>query len=99
MNPRATELSRHRDADVFITLRTESMAQRSSGYARIADEQYETVPWPVHALLCHLPKPRCAWDPCDRGDGLLIDTLLRCKINAVGTEHYFLTISEPPMTP
>ena len=72
------------------------MAQRLSGYARIADEQYETVPWPVHALLCHLPKPGCAWDPCDRDDGLLVDTLLRCRINAVGTEHDFLLINEPP---
>ena len=72
------------------------MAQRLSGYARIADEQYETVPWPVHALLCHLPKPGCAWDPCDRGDGLLVDTLLRYRINAVGTENDFLLINEPP---
>ena len=28
---------------------------------------------------------------------MLIDTLLRCKINAVGTEHDFLTINEPPV--
>jgi hypothetical protein len=73
------------------------MSQRVSGFARIPDEQYQTVPWPVHALLCHLPKPQCAWDPCDRGDGLLIDTLLRCKVNAVGTEHDFLSINEPPV--
>ena len=73
------------------------MAQRASGFARVPDEQYETVPWPVHALLCHLPKPQCAWDPCDRGDGLLIDTLLRCRIDAIGTEHDFLSINEPPV--
>jgi hypothetical protein len=73
------------------------MAQRASGYARKVDEEYQTVPWPVHALLCHLPKPQCAWDPCDRGDGLLIDTLLRCKIKAVGTEHDFLLINEAPI--
>ena len=73
------------------------MSQRMSGYARIPDEQYQTVPWPVHALLCHLPKPQCAWDPCDRGDGLLIATLLRYKINAVGTAHDFLSINEPPV--
>jgi hypothetical protein len=30
------------------------MSQRVSGFARIADEQYQTVPRPVHALLCHL---------------------------------------------
>jgi hypothetical protein len=73
------------------------MSQRVSGFARIPDEQYQTVPWPVHALLRHLPKPQCAWDPCDCGDGLLIDTLLRCKTNAVGTEHDFLLINEPPV--
>jgi hypothetical protein len=73
------------------------MSQRVSGFARIPDEQYQTVPWPVHALLRHLPKPQCAWDPCDRGDGLLIDTLVRCKTNAVGTEHDFLLINEPPV--
>ena len=73
------------------------MSQRMSGYARIPDEQYQTVPWPVHALLCHLPKPQCAWDPCDRGDGLLIATLLRYKINAVGTAHDFLSINEHPV--
>jgi hypothetical protein len=73
------------------------MSQRASGYVRKVDEQYETVPWPVHALLCHLPTPQCAWDPCDRGDGLLIDTLRRCKINAVGTSHDFLRINAPPV--
>jgi hypothetical protein len=69
-----------------------------SGYARVANEQYETVPWPVHALLHHLPKPECAWDPCDRGQGLMVDTLRRCGVNAIGTGHDFLTISEPPPT-
>jgi hypothetical protein len=72
------------------------MAQRNSGYQRISDEQYETVAWPVHALFCHLPRPQCAWDPCDRGNGRLIDTLHHCKIDAVGTAHDFLQIVEPP---
>ena len=46
--------------------------------------------------LGHLAEPQCAWDPCDRGEGLLIDTLLRCNINAVGTGRDFLSINEPP---
>jgi hypothetical protein len=31
------------------------MSQRASGYARRDDEEYETIPWPVLALLQHLP--------------------------------------------
>ncbi len=72
------------------------MSQRVSGYARIADEQYETVTWPVLALLHHLPGIKHVWDPCDRGSGKLVDTLLVRKINAYGTEHDFLTINELP---
>jgi hypothetical protein len=72
------------------------MAQRLSGFARIPDEQYETVTWPVLALLQHLPGIKHVWDPCDRGSGKLVDTLLIRKINAYGTEHDFLTINEPP---
>jgi hypothetical protein len=75
-----------------------TMAQRISGFTRIPDEQYETAPWPVHALLCHLPRPGCAWDPCDRGAGLLINTLHAGGVNAVGTGHDFLQITEPPAT-
>lgn len=73
------------------------MPQRASGYLRVSDEQYETPVWPVQALLCHLPKPECAWDPCDRGQGLMVDALRRCKITAIGTSHNFLSISEPPL--
>ena len=73
-----------------------TMAQRITGYARIVDEQYETVTWPVLALLQHLPGIRRVWDPCDRGNGKLVDTLLVRGIDAFGTEHDFLTIDEPP---
>jgi hypothetical protein len=72
------------------------MSQRMSGYARVPDEQYETVTWPVLALLHHLPGIKRIWDPCDRGSGKLVDTLLVRKIDAYGTEHDFLTINEPP---
>jgi hypothetical protein len=72
------------------------MAQRASGYSRAISETYETPAWPVQALLCHLSKPECAWDPCDRGRGLMIDALRRCRVTAIGTAHDFFTISEPP---
>lgn len=75
------------------------MSQRMSGYARVPDEQYETVTWPVLALLHHLPGIKQVWDPCDRGSGKLVDTLLVRKINAYGTEHDFLTVNEPPLLP
>jgi hypothetical protein len=74
------------------------MSQRISGYARVPDEQYETVTWPVLALLQHLPEIKHVWDPCDRGSGKLVDTLLIRKINAYGTEHDFLSIDEPPVS-
>src|SRR5262245_54512186 len=75
------------------------MAQRRiSGYARLADERYETVEaWPLLALLSQLPDIGWAWDPCDVGDGHLIATLRRHGVKAVGTGHDFLCITEPPM--
>jgi hypothetical protein len=72
------------------------MARRASGFARVPDEQYETITWPVLAMLHHLPGIRHVWDPYDRGSGKLVDTLLVRKIDAYGTEHHFLTINEPP---
>jgi hypothetical protein len=72
------------------------MSQRGSGYPRVPDEQYETITWPVLALLQHLPGINHVWDPCDRGSGKLVDALLVRKINAYGTEHDFLTITEAP---
>jgi hypothetical protein len=40
---------------------------------------------------------RRVWDPCDRGSGKLVDTLLARKIDAYSTEHDFLTINKPPL--
>jgi hypothetical protein len=71
------------------------MSQRASGYARIADERYETLAWPVIALLTRLPDIRRAWDPCDRGSERLVATLRGQGIEAIGTDEDFLTISKP----
>jgi hypothetical protein len=73
------------------------MSQRSSGYARKPDEQYETVAWTVVALLRHVGKIERAWDPCDRGSGRLIATLRNRGIDAVGTPEDFLGTFEPPV--
>jgi hypothetical protein len=74
------------------------VAQRVSGFARIPDEQYETIEaWPVLALLSHLPDIGWAWDPADDGSGHLITTLHRQGVKAVGSESDFLRTTEPPM--
>src|SRR5262245_42948563 len=71
------------------------MSQRPSGYERKPDESYETIAWPVIALLPHLPDIRLAWDPCDRGSGRLITTLCDQGVNAVGTGEDFFSIAAP----
>jgi hypothetical protein len=74
------------------------MAQRISGYARIANERYETFEaWPTLALLSQLPDIGWAWDPTDDGDGHLVAALHRQGIKAVGTGPDFLSLTEPPM--
>lgn len=72
------------------------MAQRVSGYRRIPDERYETLAWPVVALLLHLGDVEYAWDSCDRGSGHLVATLLRRGVKAIGTSTDFFTITTPP---
>jgi hypothetical protein len=71
------------------------MSQRSSGYVRKPDESYETIAWPVVALLSHLPDIRRAWDPC-HGSGRLVATLRNRGIDAVGTSEDFFSIAAPP---
>jgi hypothetical protein len=72
------------------------MSQRSSGYARKPDEQYETVAWPVIALLPHLGEIELAWDCCDRGSGRLVRTLRSRGVDAVGTTDDFMRCLKPP---
>jgi predicted RNA methylase len=40
---------------------------------------------------------RRAWDPCDRGSGLLVATLRRQGIEAIGTDDDFLARAEAPL--
>ena len=73
------------------------MSQRISGYARIPDEHYETVAWPILALLAtrrHAPVGRI-WDPC-RGSGQLVATLRAHGFDAIGTSADFFTITTVP---
>lgn len=73
------------------------MAQRISGYPRLPNEDYATVEaCPVAALVRCVSDMRVVWDPCP-GEGELLTTLRRHGIQAVGTEHDFLTITEAPV--
>jgi len=71
------------------------MSQRPSGYERKPDESYDTVAWPVVALLSQLPNIKLAWDPC-HGAGCLVATLRSQGIHAVGTSADFFSIAAPP---
>jgi len=71
------------------------MSQRPSGYERKPDESYDTVAWPVVALLSQLPNIKLAWDPC-HGAGCLVATLRSQGIDAVGTSADFFSIAAPP---
>ena len=72
-----------------------TMSQRTSGYERIPDERYETIAWPVAALLLHL-EVQHAWDPCDRGSGRMVATLRAAGVTATGTTSDFFTVTAPP---
>jgi hypothetical protein len=69
------------------------VAQRVSGYARIADDVYQTPPWPVAALLRCVPIT-AALDPAE-GPGALVSALNALGVEAVGTTTDFF-IAEPP---
>jgi hypothetical protein len=72
------------------------MAQRSSGFHRVHDDQYETPAEPVIALIPYLADLGRAWDPCDRGRGQLVMVLRAYGIDAVGTREDFLTTAALP---
>src|SRR6516164_2005510 len=72
------------------------MSQRVSGYERKPDEAYETIAWPIVALLLYLGPIRRAWDCCDRNSGQLVATLRARGIEAIGTAQDFLTVAAVP---
>jgi hypothetical protein len=73
------------------------MSQRASGYTRTPDEAYETIAWPVAALLLQIGRPvGRVWDPCDRNSGRLVATLRSLGAKAVGTRKDFLATTKPP---
>src|SRR5262249_38083763 len=71
-------------------------SQRISGYERKADELYETIAWPIAAVIPHLGRIQLAWDPCDRGSGKLVATLACLGIKAIGTDEDFFSFTAPP---
>ena len=72
------------------------MSQRVSGSERKPDEAYETIAWPIVALLVYLGPIRRAWDCCDRNSGQLVATLRARGIEAIGTAQDFLTVAAVP---
>jgi hypothetical protein len=50
------------------------VSQRESGYERKEHDQYMTPAWVTHALVPHLPKPACIWEPAC-GTGLMAKAL------------------------
>jgi hypothetical protein len=72
------------------------MSQRISGYRRVPDERYETVAWPIAALLLCLNGVGHVWDPCDRGSGCLVATLRDLGVETTGTSADFFTFTAPP---
>jgi hypothetical protein len=72
------------------------MSQRASGYARRPVEAYETIAWPIVALLLYLGPIQRAWECCDRNSGQLIATLRARNIEAIGTAQDFLTVTAVP---
>jgi hypothetical protein len=72
------------------------MSQRASGYERKSDEAYDTIEWPVVALLAHLrSKPARVWDPCE-GAGRMVATLRAQGVDAIGTNDDFFAITASP---
>jgi hypothetical protein len=71
------------------------MAQRASGYARKADEQYETPPWVTCALLARLAPFRLAWDPCE-ASGNIVNAIQAAGFKAIGTRDNFFAYSKAP---
>jgi len=72
------------------------VAQRVSGFERIADEAYHTrLAWPVAALVAHLPDAAPARDAA-AGDGHLVTNLNALGVETVGTTDDFLARRAPP---
>ena len=71
------------------------MAQRISGYARKADEEYETPSWVTRALLARLAPFHLAWDPC-AASGNIIKAIEAAGLRAIGTCDDFYSYCMPP---
>jgi hypothetical protein len=73
------------------------MAQRHSGYERKPNDRYLTPPWPVHALVPHIPRRvKYIWEPAC-GDGGMAKELKRLSYKVIASDIAdgldFLTIT------
>jgi hypothetical protein len=72
------------------------MAQRISGFARRAGDDYPTPSAPVKALIPFIqPRALHIWDPC-MGDGYLVKALRDAGFEASGTADDFLLRTKLP---
>jgi hypothetical protein len=88
-----TDLRRRRECRRRFRFLGVTVAQRVSGYTRIADDVYQTPAWPVAALLQCVPITT-TWDP-GAGPGALVSALIALGVEAVGTTKDFFS-TEPP---
>ena len=73
------------------------MAQRNSGYARIAGDNYATPAWPVELLLGAERFPQPVYEPAP-GDGYMVATLQTCgmRVIAFPGEDFFASSRTAP---
>lgn len=61
------------------------MSQRDSGYARMADDRYETPAWVTKSLIPHIPLGTRIWEPA-AGSGKMVYELRRNGYDTRGTD-------------
>jgi hypothetical protein len=72
------------------------MSQRSSGYARRANEDYPTPPWVTAVIAGWLqPRARCVWEPA-AGHGALAAALTHVGFRTLATGDDFLKYAALP---
>lgn len=61
------------------------MSQRISGYAREANDRYETPEWVTLALIPHIPPIKTVWEPAC-GSGKMIRALQTAGFEVIGSD-------------
>ncbi len=73
------------------------MAQRNSGYTRIAGDNYATPPWPVEQLLAAERFPQPVYEPAP-GEGYMVATLKACGMRVIaffGEDFFAMSRTAP----